>query len=227
MKRIVLLIMIVMLVVPTRGQRIRAYVLGGATASQIEGDELKGFKKWGVEAGVGALANLDNDGKWQLGVEMDFAQRGAFNNSGDPYNMKLTLNYVDVPLTVYFHDPVGGIMVGAGLVYGRLVQQPHDEMKYNPEYFIPDTTDMSFLKNDLAAAVELRFAIWRGLNISIRYQYSFIPIKRDWGFTEFEGSRAEGHRNNCYNSSAAIRLLWQFGDEDNYSHHRKGKRRRR
>lgn len=195
-------------------QRINAYVSAGATASQIEGDELKGFDKWGLAGSVGAIASITDNGRWFASLETGYARRGAFNNSGDPYNAKFVLDYIDIPFTVYFKDPYGGILVGLGPVYSRLVQQ-RGEMAINPEYFVPDTSDLTFLKNDLAIALELRFPIWRGLQMSLRYQYSVIAIKKDWQFTEHFNSRADQvWKNNCYNSSAMIRLLWQFGTPD-------------
>ncbi|MBR1792839.1 MAG: outer membrane beta-barrel protein [Bacteroidales bacterium] len=193
-------------------QRINAYVSAGAAFSQIEGDELKGFNKLGFAGSVGAMANLSGNGRWQMSVEAGYARRGAFNNSGDPYNVKIMLDYVDIPLTVFFKDPYGGLLVGIGPVYSRLVQQPHDKISFSPEYFIPDTADMTFLKNDLALAGEIRFAIWRGLHMSIRYQYSIIPVKKNWHFEENPNTTSyRKWGNNCYNISAMVRILWQFG----------------
>ncbi len=210
-KCLTIAVLLLLCAMPLHAQRIKAYLTAGAAASQIEGDELKGFDKWGFTGGVGAIAHLTKNQRWLAGVEIDYMRRGARNDSGDPYNATITLDYVDVPLTVYYHDPIGGMMIGAGLVYGRLVQQPHGEMAFRDNYFIPDTSNLAFLKNDLAAALELRFAVWRGLMLSLRYQYSIIAVKKDWQFTECRNSAPDRHwSNNCYNSSAQLRLIWQF-----------------
>ena len=134
----------------------------------------------------------------------------------------------------------GGLMIGAGLVYGRLFRQPYGDMSilYNEwtettyhydingsvldsttllkaDGFCPDTSDLSFLKNDLAIALELRFRIWKGLNFSLRYQRSIIPVKKDWQFTEGHNTtHIDRWTNNCYNSSVMVRLIWQFGLDD-------------
>ncbi|MBQ7061979.1 MAG: hypothetical protein IJM88_01640 [Bacteroidales bacterium] len=205
-------------------QIIRAYPTLGATASQIRGDELRGFRKWGFTGGVGAEVGLTSNGRWAFTVEADFSQRGAYNNSGDPYSIfGLTLNYVDIPLTVHFTDPYGGITIGAGLVYSRLVQQPHGEMRYSPAYFVPDTSNMTFLRNDLAFALDMRFPIWRSLYFCLRWQHSLIPVKKDWQFTEYRNATETGKvtwSNDLYNSSISVRLLYKFGD-DNRSHKKK------
>ena len=195
-----------------QAQRIHGFVSSGLTLSQVEGDELKGFRKWGYTGGVGAISSLDRNASWALSVEALFSQRGSYNASGDPYSVDLPLNYVDVPLLVHFRDPWGGILVGLGLCYSRLVQQPHSRGLYNPNYFMPDTTDMSFLRDDLTILADLRFAVWRSLWFNIRWQYSIIAVKRDWGFTEYkgDGSTVKHWTNDCYNNSLAFRLLWVF-----------------
>ena len=209
-------------------QVFRAYPAFGATASQIRGDELRGFDKWGITAGVGAMLSLTSDNMWSMSVEADYSQRGAFNNTNDPYSLiDFTMEYVDIPLTLHFTDPYGGITIGGGLVYSRLVKQPHGLMFYSPSHFEPDTSDLSFLKNDLAFAIDLRFAVWKGLTLNFRYQHSIFPVKRNWYFTEHL-SAVEGDvstwSNNCYNSSVMMRLLYVFGDDGHKKYaHKKSK----
>ena len=197
-------------VLPLQAQRIHGYVTAGTSVSQVEGDELKGFGHWGLAGSVGAYVDLDEHDTWGLTIEPGYACRGIYNNkhsSDNYYNIKLDLHYVDIPLTVFYRDPVGGLRVGLGLVYSRLVAQPHGTMALRPHYFLPDTSNMAFLKNDLAPALEVRFNVWRNLQFSARYQYSIIPVKRDWHFKLGDNHEWD---NNCYNSSLTFRLIWQF-----------------
>lgn len=213
-------------------QRIRGFISTGATLSQIEGDELKGFQKWGFTGGVGAMVNLTKNEDWRLSIEALYTQRGSYNSSGDPYSISLKLDYVDIPLMLHYRDPWGGMLIGLGLDYSRLVQQPHNVMKYNPDYFFPDTNDMTFQSNDLMVVADIRFPVWRNLWLNIRWQYSLIAIKKDWEFTEFRGltprlddngnpilntdgstvmvPRRVTWANDCYNNSISFRLIWQF-----------------
>ena len=199
-----------------KAQRIHGFVSSGATFSQIEGDELKGFRKWGYTGGVGAIASITKNNNWHLSVEAAYARRGSYNNTGDPYSLSLPLDYVDIPFMVHWRDPWGGMYIGLGLNYSRLVQQPHGIIKYSPSYFCPDTTDMRFLSNDLLIAADIRFPIWKGLWLNIRWMYSIVAIKKDWQFTEFKGVDSEGNplpvrwTNDCYNNTLSFRLLWQF-----------------
>ncbi len=212
MKKTIILVTLAMLALSARGQRIHAFVSSGATLSQIEGDELKGFRMLGYTGGVGAIAALDQKGRWSLSVEALYAQRGAYNNSSDPYRLSLPLRYVDIPLMVHIQDPYGGMIFGLGLNYGRLLEQPTGAVMYNPDYFVPDTTDMTFRRNELAAVADIRFRVWSHLMLNLRWQYSLTPIKRDWHFTEkpHNGATQQEIYNNCYSNTIAIRLLWQF-----------------
>lgn len=217
MKRIVLLGLVGVMGIwgimgEARAQRIRGFVSSGASLSQIEGDELKGFRMLGYVGGVGAIVNLDREGSWNISIEALFAQRGAYNNSGDPYSVSINLNYVDIPLMLHYRDPWGGMLVGLGLNYGRLVQQPHVYGAYQPNYFYPDTSNLQFLNNDLMVAADIRFPIWKGLWFNIRWMYSLIAIKKDWEFTELNanGSLKDHWSNDCYNNSLVFRLIWQF-----------------
>ena len=209
MKKIFLLLAMCACVNLGHAQVFKAYVSGGFTVSQIEGDEFKGFDKWGGFGGVGAMISVSKNNLWNLGVEINFGQRGTRNSGQIPYNIKLPLNYIEIPLMVYFQDPYGGLIIGAGFQYGRLVQQPHGTIYFGPG-FVPDTSGhMLFNMNDVSVAVEGRFRIWKGLYASLRWQRSLMPIKH-WTFTE--GS--ETWTNNCYNSALTGRLIWQFGDND-------------
>lgn len=201
---------------PLQAQRIHAFLSSGLSLSQIEGDELKGFRQVGYSGGVGALTSISGNNRWGMSVEVLFSQRGSYNRSGDPYSMSLKLNYIDIPLLLHYQDPYGGMLIGAGIDYGRLVQQPHGIIKYNPAYFIPDTSDMSFLKHDLGVVADMRFTIWKGLQFNIRWQYSLLAIKRDWAFHAYNGVDGEGnpvyktHLRDCYNHSLTFRFIWQF-----------------
>lgn len=214
------------------GVTFRAYPVVGITTSQIEGDYLKGFKKWGFTAGVGAQMYLGDSDRWSLSVEADFAQRGTLEYSRSaevPYNIEgLTLNYVDVPLTFHFTDPWGGIMVGVGVVYSRLVNQPHGTISFNPAYVEPDTSDMSFLRNDFSVAGDIRFTLWRNMMLSLRIQYSLIPVKKGWTFVEhITANDSEPPKvtvNDCYNFSFGIRLIYMFGDAPSSSSNQRKRR---
>ncbi|MBR1799038.1 MAG: hypothetical protein IJ761_03950 [Bacteroidales bacterium] len=208
-RRIIVVFFLLMAWLGVDAQKIHALIEAGAAFSQIEGDELKGFKQMGLNGGVGATIMLDSKERWALSTEILLSQKGAFNNTGNPYSANIWLSYVEVPIMAQFRDPVGGITFGAGLAYGRLVQQPHNAIKY-PNGFIPDTTDFSFLKNDIEAVIDIRFPVWRSLLLNLRWQHSIVAVKRDWMFTEMKGAEVTTRTNNCYNHSISMRLIYQL-----------------
>ena len=243
MKKTILIAALFLLSLNAQAQRhdtpvVMAYPAIGMTFSQIEGDALKGFAKYGFTAGVGAKINLGRSEMFKLSLETDFYQRGSFSNTGNPYSINLPLNYVDIPLMFHFTDPYGGMTFGAGLSYGRLVQQPHGDMHYSNS-FIPDTSNFHFLSNDLSIILGFQFTIWRGLKFDIRYQRSLIPVKKDMAFDTLNILTHERVRveQDLYNSSVSARLIYVFGDDGHKpkpgylrhhkSHRHKAYRRRR
>ena len=105
-------------------QIIKGEVFVGGNASQVDGDECFGFKKFGVHAGAGALIPLTS---WMdVGLEVLFNQKGAYkrnaitSNSTFPYAYNLRLNYAEIPVMIYLTDK-DAVSVGLGVSYGRLV----------------------------------------------------------------------------------------------------------
>ena len=90
------------------------------------------------------------------------------------------------------------------------MQQPHGKLEFNANKYLPDTTDLSFLKNDLCVVADVRFTVWRSLQLNLRWQHSIIAIKRNWLFQEKVRSYWEGEPENFYNHSIALRLIYQF-----------------
>ena len=124
--RIITLLLAFLIAAPTllHAQIIKGEVFAGANACQVDGDECFGYKRFGVHAGAGALVPLT---KWMdIGLEVLFNQKGAYKrdsityNSSYPHAYRLNLNYVEVPLMLYFTDK-NFISVGVGVSYGRLV----------------------------------------------------------------------------------------------------------
>ena len=191
MKRLTIIALLALLPLGLHAQRIHAFVASGMTVSQIEGDELKGFKHFGFTGGVGALASISDNNRWGVSVEAIFSQHGAYS-TGDTryylYKLDITSNYIEIPVLLHWQDPNGDMLFGAGLSYGRLVRQPQGTVGFSDAFFIPDTTDKDFLSSDFSAVVDARFTIWRGLQLNLRWQHSILPVKRDWTFRKYEGT---------------------------------------
>lgn len=223
MRRLAIIALLTLIPMVTNAQRIHAFVSSGMTLSQIDGDELRGFKQFGYTGGVGALVSISNNHRWGVSIEALFSQRGAYSTDDTRYylyQLNIRSSYIETPVLVHWQDTRGGMLLGAGLSYGRLVEQPNGIIGFNPTFFYPDTTDKAFLSSDLMSVLDARFTIWRGLQLDLRWQYSLLPIKRDWMFYKYNGYGydSDGNRvdryitntRNCYNNSIIVKLIWQF-----------------
>lgn len=121
----------------------------GLTLSQIDGDNLLGYHKWGVSTGVKVAFNLQK--KLQGNVEVLYSQRGSsekiFKRED---NLALTaLNYFELPVYLSYADwyvqkeDYYRMRAHLGLSYGALVSSSG----VNENYALTDlaTSDISVL----------------------------------------------------------------------------------
>lgn len=99
--------------------RFRAYPVFGFNMTQVDGDDLAGFNKLGVHAGVGV--NFMFNSKFSTSVEILFNQKGSKSQANsDNASLKLILNYAEVPIQLNYHDK-DRMIFGAGFSVGNLV----------------------------------------------------------------------------------------------------------
>lgn len=227
MKRLIAIaVLTIALTAVCSAQNIKAFVTSGATLSQIDGDEVYGFKKFGYVGSVGALIPLESKERWLLSIETMFSQRGAREErSTKTYFYNVTLPYIEVPVMAHFSDAKGGWTFGVGFSYSRLVGSPTESFRFDSTRFVPNT-EMPYLKNDFAIIADIRFKIWRGLKFNVRYQYSLAPIKKNWDFVEYNDYGAKFNiTRNAYNNSLSARLIWVFGDNAGTNYKQKSRKR--
>jgi hypothetical protein len=110
-------------------RRFEASVLGGLTASQIDGDVSAGYHKVGLQGGLNVMAKLK--GRQSMSVEMLFTQRGARNQPQIFPVFAVTLNYVEAAAQWHYADWLVEeskksddwyrARLNVGVVYGRLI----------------------------------------------------------------------------------------------------------
>lgn len=216
MKRILLTILAITATNLAVAQNIKAFVSAGCNASQIDGDEVYGFEKFGFTGSVGAMIPFDKGKRWNASVEAMFSQRGAKGtiHTGDLFDYKVTLPYIEIPILAHFTDSKGGWTFGAGFSYSRLLGTPKEDYSaarssYYPEFNVP------YSKNDWSVITDIRFHIWRGLKFNFRYQYSLAPIKEDWKFHEtLQNGEERTWLRDAYSSTLTARLIWVFNDDE-------------
>ena len=112
---------------PLKAQTFKGEVFAGGSISQVDGDECYGYERINAQLGAGVLWSVLDDDWLDLSLEILYNPKGALRadtlkyNSGSFYGLyDLKLNYVEVPMMVYFTDK-HRYSAGLGLSFGRLV----------------------------------------------------------------------------------------------------------
>lgn len=103
-------------------RRFEAGVVAGLNLSQVDGDKLRGFYKFGFQGGIKADAVLSD--RWKIGIELLFSQQGARKSGFDVPSSELDVeriqfNMVEAPVLVHFRD--WKLQVTAGGSYGNII----------------------------------------------------------------------------------------------------------
>ncbi|MCB0557999.1 MAG: outer membrane beta-barrel protein [Lewinellaceae bacterium] len=145
-------------------RRFEAGVVAGMNLSQIDGDDLTGFNKIGVNVGARVDAILTE--RWRLSLEMLFAQQGAsrhkLDNPASAFD-KIRLNLVEAPVMVHFQD--WKIQASAGVSYARVINA--EVIDYTGE----DATESYPLQEDLFSII-LGGTFFFQENLGINIQWS-------------------------------------------------------
>lgn len=220
-----------------KAQFFKGFVSLGFNVSQIDGDEVYGFKKVAPLVGIGAMlpfnSNKPNEG-FQVSMEINYSQRGAKESTaGDPFIYKASLDYVDIPVMVHFIDKRGGVTLGLGLQYSRLIHS--SESWTLPDTLIqgmdrPTLTKASFLKNDLAIVGDFRFTIWQKFKLDVRYQYSLLPIRKDFEFNNsFPAIDQTNYRTwlrSFKNNWLSFKIIYMINEEQDHKQATRPNRKR-
>lgn len=214
MKNRILILTIAMIFsanVPALSQKFKGMVAGGFSMSQVDGDHVYGYHRFGGSAGVGAILPINN---WDITLETVFSQKGAFRKAVFPedslngqYDLKL--NYVEIPLTAHYTDR-NMISAGAGFSFGRLVYAKEIEHKGNKP---PYSDSVEFNRNDFSILAEAQVRIWKRMWFNVRFSYSLVPI-RERMFDP--GGGINPWERKQYNHMWIFRLVYVF-NEKNYT----------
>ncbi len=196
-------------------QRFLGAVAGGMNLTQVDGDEVVGYKRVGGHLALGAILPIKK--KWDITLETVFNQKGAYEGAqyrdslyGTVINGKydLRLNYVEVPLTAHFTDRER-FTVGGGFAYGRLVS--FKEVEHDGA--VPPYSDtVAFKKNDYSVLIDLQVRIWKSLKFNFRYEYSMVPI-RERVYIDPYGIKDPNTRKQ-YNNMLTFRMVYIINEPE-------------
>ena len=204
--------------VTTYGQRIQGAAIVGLNLSQVDGDEVYGFKKPGLNTGLGALVPFKKN--FLFNIEVLYNQKGA--KEGKQYTSLVTdstgkstektgqydlnLDYLEVPLLFLYNDR-DRIIAGAGFSYGRLVNVKEYEHGEKVE-----TTTLNggpYSRNDYNVLVDVRFKVYKKIKLNLRYAYSMSKIRT----REFTNLLGDSWERKQYNNLLSFRLIYMFNEK--------------
>lgn len=138
---LVIILLISVWCLPASAQRFRASLIGGFNLAQLDGDDLIGFNKIGLNTGAKVAAVLND--RWELSLEMLFAQQGSHRTRDDLFFSlydDIRLNVVETPVMLSFRE--WKFHVSTGFSYARLVSyraiSPTGEDLTELEMYRPD-----------------------------------------------------------------------------------------
>ncbi len=174
----VLVILVLLCANNTSAQKFGARAVAGFNMSQIAGDQMAGFDKFGFVGGLRGTANLIE--KLDLNVEFLYSVRGSrpgiFNPSIDP-DINVTLKYLDLPVYVTYsdwYDEQKGFYKAyllGGFSYGRLLSATTSDNSNDGEDDLDFLVDF-FNDNDFSWLLGFGFRLSRRFEIQMRYTSS-------------------------------------------------------
>ncbi len=182
-------------------QQIRGAICGGFNISQVDGDEVWGWKKYGFNVGPSAIIPFVE--KWSVVLETIYTQKGSYQKPqfAEPKTgeYKLILDYVEVPVLVMFTDK-GFMSGGMGFSWGRIVDfqeyEHGDQVGWDSPYG-------PYKRDDVNILLDVRFPVYKRLNVNFRYAYSLAKIRTRTFLT--------GEVRDQFNTSLTFRLIYVFG----------------
>jgi len=208
-KIFLLLAIIFLLYRSADAQRIKGQIIGGINATQIDGDEVFGYHKYGLNMGVGAILPFNNK-RWSLSIETIFNQKGAYQNESPeldtlpkPY-YNIRINYLEVPVLIHLEDKQT-ITFGLGFSWGRTVGI--EEIEHGKKV---ETTTLAgpYKREDVNFLADLRFKLYGKLKFNFRYAYTVFPIRT----RVFTNSIGHSWERTQYNSMLTFRLIYVFNE---------------
>lgn len=170
MKRIVLFFLLLSGFTAAFSQGFNAELLLGANFSQVDGDQLGGYNKLGLNTGVQINRKISDD--WEGAFELRYSMKGAkkvIDPEAPPtFTLKLNYQYVEVPLLVKYtgFDP---FTLYAGPSIGVNVQNEREENGIKTS-----VTDLN--KTEVGFHLGGTFYVNQNIGLDLRHSYSLFSV---------------------------------------------------
>jgi hypothetical protein len=214
MKRLVLLVFLVgflsVIAETATAQRILGGLSVGMNLTQVDGDELYGFHKVGLNVGPMVAIPFGKNSKWSVSMELLYSQKGSYHGSSvDSLTYRLVQDYAEIPVLIHFTDK-RVISGGLGFSYGQLINFKETQNDFFDSLYNPKS---SLSNNDISVIADLQIRLWYRLWANVRYQYS---MKSNRSVVVNDPNKPNTHDpRDQYNNVISIRLTWMFNQAAN------------
>jgi len=187
-------------------QRFLGAVSLGINLTQVDGDELFGYNKVGLNVGPMVIVPFGKNKNWSVSMELLYSQKGSYHRgSEDSTTYRLQQDYAEVPVLVHFTDKklISG---GVGFSYGQLVYYKETTNNFFDTLYHYQT---GLANNDISVIADLQIRIWSKLWANVRYQYSMRSNRTVIVDNPALYPRQPVTRDQ-YNNVITLRLTWVF-----------------
>lgn len=144
----------------------------GANFSQIEGDDVAGYKKLGMN--VGLLAAINFNDNWVGSFELTYSQKGSNSAQDLLGSFKIVHDYVEIPVILSYQDK-GGLNFGFGLAPAyHITSKRIEEGAELANFYITNPVRQW----DVGGIAQIAYRINAYSQIKLRITYSILPYQR-------------------------------------------------
>jgi hypothetical protein len=238
MKRLFFLLFTICILQNVEAQRFVGSVIFGGNGSQIDGDEVAGYKKFGFNVGGSFMITLDKKQRFFTTIELLYNQKGSYQRNSvnypirdidstdlwkidynTPQNTRIKyynrLDYVEIPVLFHYEDPKSGWAFGAGFSYARLVYVREIENGFKLKSVV-QAPDFWYNRNDWSIMGDVKIRLYKGLKLNVRFQYSLAPIRyRTFHTPGTDGLPLPGKdwERRQYNNVISVRLIYAINEK--------------
>lgn len=145
----------------------------GVSSTQLSGDALSGFDKFGLSAGPYVRTTFSEKSSARLGIL--YLNKGSKKNAnpknGDLIIYAIRLNYVEVPITYSYS--IHNIRAEGGLAVGRLISSSELGTDGRERDFV-----FPFEKMDYSVIVGVNYFFSENIFVNGRWSQSVIPVRK-------------------------------------------------
>lgn len=184
-------------------QRFKSGLLAGLNTSQITGDNLAGYNKPGLNAGI--WLNTSWKEKWTLWMAMEYLPKGSKKNisakDSIPTYYRLQLHYIEVPVMVSY-QLMNKLSLETGISTGVFISsREEDEFGDMSGAYSPRE---QFSRYDISFAAGLFWHINSKWKFNLRSLNSIFPVRKHDQQTSLRLNQGQ------YSSCVMGRLFYTF-----------------